>query len=206
MPRGNDSSAALADLRGEFAGAGGTAEDLIASSRAAWPETLRTAQGIPRDQEYDEKLGKDRLVRVDIDKVQSYIGDDGVVLAAAKRGPYVIAVVEGDSGRTYKEAIPAHEVGFDKDERKRPSMPDPEDEQDSPDRAALQDRMKLTTEARKVEEEAEKAAQEARQKVYESHQNKSASDGGGSSDQGDSGQQSQSQSSAKPSPRRGGNT
>jgi hypothetical protein len=182
MPRGNDSAAALADLRGEFAGAGGTAEDLISANRAAYPESLRTAQNIPRDEEYDEALGKDRLVKVDLEKVQSVIGDDGVVLAAAKRGPYVVAVVEGESGRTYKTALAASDVGFDK-APERASLPDPEAEDDSPERASLMERMKLTAEAKQIEKEAEEAAAEARQKVYDA----AAKNSEDSSSSGDSG-------------------
>lgn len=162
MPRGNDAAAALADLRGEYAGAGGSAEDLIASARAAWSPALRAAINTPRDTDEDGVTP----VKVDLEKVQSKIGDGGVVLDAAKRGDYVIVVVETESGRTYKEALAASEVGFDKP-RKRPSMPDPEDE--SPDRTALTERMRATSEAQSLARKAEEAAEEARKKVYEQH-------------------------------------
>lgn len=161
MPRGNDAAAALADLRGEFAGAGGSAEDLIASSRAAWSPTLRTAINNPRDTD-DEG----NLIPVDLDKVQSKVGKDaGVVLSAAKRGPYVIAVIETESGRTYKEAFAASEVGFDK-QAKRPSLPDPEEET-TPDRDEMLSRMRTTAEAQALAAKAEEAAEEARRKVLE---------------------------------------
>jgi hypothetical protein len=172
MARGNDAAAALADLRGEFAQAGGSAEDLIASARAAWSQELRHANNIQRDQQDDGSV-----VPVDLDKVQSQIGDAGTVLDAAKRGPFVIAVVETESGRTYKEALPADEVGFDVHKRDKPRNVPESPQADQGQRDALLGRMSLSTEAKQIEQEAEEAAREARQKVLDSYAERQAKEG-----------------------------
>lgn len=162
MARGNDAAAALADLRGEFAGANGSAEDLIAGTRAAWSPELRHANKLQRDQD-DEG----NLVAVDLDKIQSKVGDAGTVLDAAKRGPFVVAVVETESGRTYKDVFAADEVGFTVHKRDKPRSFDADPGTDQGERDALLGRMGDVGEAKRIEAEAEKAAQEAREKVYE---------------------------------------
>ena len=98
MARGNDAKAAAAEFRGQY-GLMGNAEDLIEANRAAYPADLRAANLLPVDDETE----------LDRDKVLGAV-EGGKVLAFVKRGDYVIAVVETESGHVYKQVIPAHEV------------------------------------------------------------------------------------------------
>lgn len=173
MARGNDSAAALADLRGQYAGAGGSVGDLIAANNAALTPALSTAMNLPRDTYVDPDTGVERVVAPDLDKVQGKV-KEGVVLDAAKRGPYVVAVIESESGRTYKQAFAAEDVGFAKPRDKRGALAGQATEIDP----AWGERMKVAVEADKIAREAEEAAEEARRKVYESHAKADSKDSG----------------------------
>jgi hypothetical protein len=97
MPRGNDSRAAAAEFRGQY-GVMGNAEDLIEANRAAYDAELRTASLRNRNDEATKAL--------DLDAVDKKV-EGGTVLDAAVRGDRIVAVVETESGHTYKQVLPA---------------------------------------------------------------------------------------------------
>jgi hypothetical protein len=107
MARGNDSKAAAAEFRGQY-GVMGNAEDLIEANRAAFDAGLRSAS-LTKENEG---------IKADLDdsKVADAV-EGGEVLDYAVRGDKVIAVVETESGHTYKQVLALADVGGPKNVR-----------------------------------------------------------------------------------------
>jgi hypothetical protein len=172
MARGNDAAAALADLRGEFAQAGGSAEDLIASARAAWSQELRHANNIQRDQQDDGKRrpGGPR---------QGAVADRRRGHGARRRQARAVRHRRRRDGERahLQGGAPADEVGFDVHKRDKPRNVPESPQADQGQRDALLGRMSLSTEAKQIEQEAEEAAREARQKVLDSYAERQAKEG-----------------------------
>ena len=174
MPRGNDSQAALVDLRGEYGAASGNAEDLIAAARHSQSPGLRAALLQPRDNDSTVKLleGDDPLAAV-----QKKLGideDEGVVIDAAVRGGYVIAVVEAESGRTYKVEAPAKDFNLKTPGFRSRALE--ESEEAKAEREAHNERMAEAAAAAQASREAERAAEEAAVKAREAVQKRQSKD------------------------------
>jgi hypothetical protein len=73
------------------------AEDLIAASRERYTAELRAAQLLDRDEQATAELDWDKAAK-------ACSVDPEAVLDASVRGDYIILVVEGADGRTYKVA------------------------------------------------------------------------------------------------------
>lgn len=171
MARGNDSSAALVDLRGEYGATSGNAEDLIASARHAYGPELRTANLLPRDQTATESLLEDEGLETVNDKVSS-----GTVIDAAVHGDWVVVVVESDeSGRTFKEAYPRSEFGGPKSSARVAAQVEESDDEKGV-REAYTERMELAAEAAEASRKADEAAEAARAKAAASRKKKPADD------------------------------
>jgi hypothetical protein len=159
MARGNDSAAALADLRGEYGQYGVNAEDLVAASRAALTPEQRAASLLPVNQEATKEL--------DLDKVDAKV-DDGTVLDASVRGAWVVVVAENDNGRTFKMVFPHSDFGGSKKQSERAQArletPDNQSVQDEHDAALsrIEQANAAAAEARDAEEKAEAARSRAR--------------------------------------------
>jgi hypothetical protein len=151
MARGNDSQAAAAEFRGQY-GVMGNAEDLIQANRAAFPAELRkTLLTKPTSEVEDDDL--------DPEKVAKALGvENGTVLRARQRGGKVVAVVETESGHTYKAITDAESAskGRQRDEAESESTPD---ERVAEAQAEAQ---RIIAEARA---EAERTIEDARQRA-----------------------------------------
>lgn len=79
----------------------GNAEDLIRAHHAAQSRAVQKASLLPLDTEATAEL--------DLDEIQSELGGDDEVLAAAVRGNAIVAVVADQNGRTYKTVLPAND-------------------------------------------------------------------------------------------------
>lgn len=87
-----------------FAAGDLTAEDLIASVRAARSSDLKAALLLDRDEEATEALDWSAVGKaLDIGKKEE-------VIDASVRGDYVVAVIEEEDGRTRKEAVLSDDV------------------------------------------------------------------------------------------------
>src|SRR4051812_1806057 len=105
MPRGNDATQAAVDLRGQY-GTEANAEQLIRQHRLSVTPEQRAAMNIATT-ELDEK-DHDKLLK-DLD---GKVDDGETVVDAAVRGNYVQAVIEVESGRTYKRTFPVKDFGI----------------------------------------------------------------------------------------------
>lgn len=161
MPRGNDSDTALADLRGQYGGVSGNAEDLIRSVALTSSPELETAQKLPRNVEATNEI------RGDLEKYAAKADTDGEVIDAAVRGPYVVFTVESETGRKFKVAALASDVGYDlpKSVEKVYAVPEDVSAEGEAERAAMQARMAEVAAAEAAAKEANEAAEEARQKA-----------------------------------------
>lgn len=154
MPRGNDSTAAAVDLRGQY-GVDANAEQLIRQHRLSVTKQARTAMNLERIPDaVDDDLTQ---------KVQEKVGDAGAVLDVAVRGHLVVAVVEADSGRAYKMTWPREEFGGPKSRRKFDTETDDEKAEREEAAAALVS----YGHAAEAEKAAQAAAEEARRKKLE---------------------------------------
>jgi hypothetical protein len=174
MPRGNDSQAALVDLRGEYGAASGNAEDLIAASRHSQSPELRQALLQPRDNEGTVKLLDSDDPYADIQKKLDISEDEGTVIDAAVRGGVVVAVVEVESGRTYKVTAPASDFNIKTRGVKARAVE--ESEEDAATREAHLERMQVEADAARARQEAEQAAQDAAEKAREAQQKRAKKD------------------------------
>lgn len=152
MARGNDAQAAAAEFRGQY-GTSGNAEDLIQANRAAFSADLRSAALIERNEDASNKL--------DLSKVQGEV-EGGTVLDAAVHGDKVIAVVETESGHTYKQVLAHASVGGPKSSRS--SAEADTTYADAEAEAGLL-RAKANVEAQKAIEEAVQKAKEEASKI-----------------------------------------
>jgi hypothetical protein len=99
MPAGNDAQAAYSELTDRFGAGHGRAEDLIEARRDAYPEELRAAQL--------RGVDENATALIDDAEVADAAGvDEAAIQSKAVRGDAVIAVVEGDDGRTAKVMLP----------------------------------------------------------------------------------------------------
>lgn len=155
MPRGNDSQAALVDLQGQYSG-GGNAEEMIRSQKLSITPELRAALLSPRDEEATKEL----LANDGLDKASKKV-DDGEVIALAVRGRYVLAVVEVESGRVYKEVFAAEDFGINPERSARKAASHPSDLDDD-QREEIKERLRTLAKAEEAAREAEKKANEAR--------------------------------------------
>lgn len=162
MPRGNDSQAALVDLRGDYGASSGNAEDLIAAARHSQSQVLRQASLLERDPDLTDKLHEEN----DLEAIGKKLNvTDGEVIDAAVRGPFVVAVVEVDSGRTYKTVGEAD--AFKLKVRGRRARALEETEADEAERDAHVERMQAVADAAAAEREAQEAARVAAEKARE---------------------------------------
>lgn len=173
MPRGNDSTAALVDLRGEYGQYGGNAEDMIAASRAAVGPELRAANKMSPDYEATAKL----IEEGGLETADGMV-DDATVLDLSVRGDFVVVVAETDSGRTFKQAFPATDFGVGNKHRveRAQRLLEREEPVVSEEREAARSRMEAAVEAANAAREAEEKAEAAREKARASRSSKKDDD------------------------------
>lgn len=109
MPAGNDAKAAAVELADQFGKGGGSADELIKTSRGRYDGALGAAQ-----------LKSAEAVEVDLDKVAKAAGVKSVV-SATIRGDHVVFVHEDEDGRFVKGAI--ERSSLDKSTPSVPSLP-----------------------------------------------------------------------------------
>ena len=93
MPAGNDAKAAAVELADQFGKGGGSADELIKTSRGRYDGALGSAQ-----------LKQAEDVEVDLDKVAKAAGVKSVV-SATVRGDSVVFVHEDEDGRLAKGVV-----------------------------------------------------------------------------------------------------
>lgn len=93
MPAGNDAEAAAVELADQFGKGGGSADELIKTSRGRYSGALGSAQ-----------LKQAEDVEIDLDKVAKAAGVKSVVSATA-RGDSVVYVHEDEDGRLVKGVV-----------------------------------------------------------------------------------------------------